>query len=202
MPFAREFIPPLCALFLPTRSLCGPHLPSSSWAVPCGSYAFIHLVVQLELPEKMMSHHTGSVLAPQAPLCVLKEDHSHVTTQKKLILSARISENSPGRGPPGSKWTPCRWPQGLLTVFMRPVPSSHPPDPCPKDTELRAPEERREVAGRMDNWRSKAGCSVKRPHTVRVYRQYLCLWKPLECQFLKVRSKVSEGKPPVQAPGD
>lgn len=37
---------------------------------------------------------------------------------------------------------------------------------------------------------------------MRVYRQYLCLWKPLECQFLKVRSRVSEGKPPVQAPGD
>ena len=84
---------------------------------------------------------------------------------------------------------------------MRPVTSSHPPDTCPKETELRAPGEHREGPGRrMDNWWSKAGCSAKRPHTVRVYRQYLCLWKPLECQFLKVRSRVSERKPPVQAP--
>ena len=161
MPIACEFILPLCAPSLPTRSLRGPHLPSSSWAVPCGSYAFTHLVVQLELPEEMVAHHTGSVLAPQAPLCVLKEDHSCVTTQKKLILSARISENSPGRGhpetvnvpPPGSKYTHCHWPQELLIIFMRPVTSSHPPDTCPKETELRAPGEHREGPGRrMDNW--------------------------------------------------
>lgn len=70
---------------------------------------------------------------------------------------------------------------------MRWVLSSHPPDPCPKKSELRAPGEHRE--GTVEKNRglvTKDHVFSEEAPAVGVYHQHLGLWRPLK--FLQMQS--------------